>query len=194
MAGVPPRSLEALQALGSLRTLEDGQILQIHGDENTPAVLVLSGTLMFGLTDTQGRCHVVRPVAAGQFFNVLPVFDRGPAIHDAYASGKTKPMLFEAQAFLQLVQKHHELRDALHQMLHYRNRLLWNSPTSPCCRCVSAAHSCSCKSCFTQTPRRAKAKLRKSRCHKPRFQTCWALLAKSSTGSYAVLLTKVCWI
>lgn len=125
LAGVPPQSLEALQALGNMRTLEDGQILQIHGDENTPAVLVLSGTLMFGLTDTQGRCHVVRPVAAGQFFNLLPVFDQGPAIHDAYASGKLKLMLFETQAFLQLVKKHHELRDALHQILHYRNRLLW---------------------------------------------------------------------
>jgi CRP/FNR family transcriptional regulator, cyclic AMP receptor protein len=125
LAGVPPQSLQALQALGSLRTLEDGQILQIHGDENSPAVLVLSGTLMFGLTDLHGRRHVVRPVAAGQFFNVLPVFDRGPAIHDAYASGKTTLMLFEAQAFLHLVQKHHELRDALHQMLFYRNRLLW---------------------------------------------------------------------
>jgi CRP-like cAMP-binding protein len=125
LAGVPPQSLQALQAMGSLRILEDAQTLQMHGDENTPAVLILSGTLMFGLTDSQGRCHVARPVAAGQFFNLLPVFDRGPAIHDAYASGKTKLMLFEAQAFLHLVQKHHELRDAFHQILHYRNRLLW---------------------------------------------------------------------
>ena len=125
LAGVPPQSLEALQALGNLRTLEDGQVLQIHGDDNCRAMLILSGTLMFGLTDLHGRCHIARPVAAGQFFNLLPVFDRGPAIHDAYASGMLKLMQFETPAFLRLVEKHHELRDAFHQILHYRNRLLW---------------------------------------------------------------------
>jgi len=125
LAGVPPKSLEALQALGSLRILEDAQTLQIHGDEVHHAVLILSGTLVCGLTDAQGRRHVVRPITAGQFFNLLPVFDRGPAIHDAYASGKTKLMLFEADAFLQLVQENRKLHDTLHQILHYRNRLLW---------------------------------------------------------------------
>jgi CRP-like cAMP-binding protein len=125
LAGVPPKGLEALQALGSLRTLEVGQTLQVHGEEIRHAVLILSGTLVVGLTDSQGRSHVVRPITAGQFLNLLPVYDRGPAVHDVHASGRAKLMLFEAGAFLQLMQEHHELRDALHQILHYRNRLLY---------------------------------------------------------------------
>jgi CRP-like cAMP-binding protein len=125
LAGVPMESLEALQALGSLHILDGGQTLQIHGDEICNAVLILSGTLVVGLTDSLGRCHVLRPITAGQFLNLLPVFDRGPVIHDVYASSRAKLMIFEPEAFLQLLQKHPELRDALHQILHYRNRLLY---------------------------------------------------------------------
>lgn len=125
LATVPSDSLDALQSIGTVRLLSQGQTLQMKGDPITHASVVLSGTLVVGLSDAAGRSHIVRPITAGQFLNLLPVFDGGPAIHDVYASDPATLMLFESSAFLQLMREHPALRDALYQILHYRNRLLY---------------------------------------------------------------------
>lgn len=125
LATVPLASLEALQALGTLRALAPGQTLQVKGDEIRHAALIMSGTLVVGLSDAGGRSHIVRPITAGQFLNLLPVFDHGPAIHDVYATDAVILMLFESSAFLLLAREHPALREALYQILHHRNRLLY---------------------------------------------------------------------
>ena len=124
LAQVPADSLQALQQLGVVRTLQDGQTLQLYGDEVGHVALVLSGLLMVGSTDQAGRSHIVLPIGAGQFFNLLPVFDGGPALHEAHASGSAVLMLFEARAFLQLVRADR----ALHE---------------PSCKSSSTATACS---------------------------------------------------
>lgn len=123
---VPHQALNALQAMGSMRALVDGQIFQLHGDPVCHIALVCSGQLVIGLSDIQGRSHIVRPIGAGHFFNLLPVLDHGPAIHSAHASGATELLLFEAHAFCQLLQSQPELREAIHQILYDRNRQLYN--------------------------------------------------------------------
>ena len=125
LAQVPADSLQALQQLGVVRTLQDGQTLQLYGDEVGHVALVLSGLLMVGSTDQAGRSQIVLPIGAGQFFNLLPVFDGGPALHEAHASGSAVLMLFEARAFLQLVRADRALHEAFLQIIFYRNRLLY---------------------------------------------------------------------
>lgn len=125
LSAVPANALDALQSLGTLRTLEPNQTLQVHGDPITHASLILSGTLVVGLSDAAGRCHILRPITTGQFLNLLPVFDRGPAIHDVHASESSTVMLFEAHALTDLCHRHPALHHALLQILHYRNRLLY---------------------------------------------------------------------
>lgn len=125
LAAVPAVALDALQAMGTRRQLQSEQTLQMHGDPVTHVSLILSGTLVVGLCDAQGRSHIVRPITTGQFINLLPALDGGPAVHDVYASEPTALLQFENGALRKVLQTHPALYEALLQILHYRNRLLY---------------------------------------------------------------------
>ncbi len=125
-AGLGAPARDALQAMAQRRQLVAGQSYQLHGDAVQHAVLVVEGFLLIGISDAAGRSHILRPMGAGSFFNLLPVMDGGPAIHDAHAGPATTLLLFPKAPFLQLMERHADLHHAVHQVLYARNRLLYD--------------------------------------------------------------------
>jgi CRP/FNR family transcriptional regulator, cyclic AMP receptor protein len=122
---VPLTSLQALVDLGVRRDLCEGQTLQLHGDVVKHISLVLAGKLIIGLANSTGQSHIVRPIGAGEFLNLLPAFDGGKAIHDVHAGTNAQLLQFEVNACLGLTRSHPLLRDSMLQILHHRNRLLY---------------------------------------------------------------------
>jgi CRP/FNR family cyclic AMP-dependent transcriptional regulator len=111
--------------MGNCRVLAAEQTYQRHGDPVTHVSIVLSGYLLVGLVDALGKSHIVRPLGAGQPFNILPVLDGGLAIHDARAGPETKLLLLPKSPFLQLMKGNPEFSDAIHALLFARNRQLY---------------------------------------------------------------------
>jgi CRP/FNR family transcriptional regulator, cyclic AMP receptor protein len=115
----------ALLAMGSSRVLAPEQTYQRHGDPVTHVSIVLTGYLLVGVTDALGKVHIVRPLAVGQPFNILPVLDSGGAIHDARAGPQTTLWLLSRQPFLQLMREVPAFGGALYALLFARNRQLY---------------------------------------------------------------------
>jgi CRP/FNR family transcriptional regulator, cyclic AMP receptor protein len=117
--------VQALVAMGSYRVLAPEQTYQQHGDVVAHVSIVLTGYLLVGLVDALGKVHIVRPLGAGQPFNLLPVLDGGVAIHDARAGPETVLWLLPRQPFLQLMHSVPAFGTALHALLFARNRQLY---------------------------------------------------------------------
>jgi CRP-like cAMP-binding protein len=125
LEGLPPGDVEALARLGTRREPSDGQVLQTRGDPVAHVFLVLAGSLVVGVTNARGERHIVFPLGAGEFLNLLPAFDRGEAIHDAQAGSRCVVLQVEIAAFRRLVHEHPALREALLKVVYRRARLVY---------------------------------------------------------------------
>lgn len=123
--GVGEAVVSALVAMGSYKALAVEQTYQQHGDPVPQVCVVLSGYLLVGLVDALGKVHIVRPLGAGQLFNMLPVLDGGSAIHDARAGPETALWLMPGAQFVQLMQRVPAFGAAIHTLLYARNRQLY---------------------------------------------------------------------
>jgi CRP/FNR family cyclic AMP-dependent transcriptional regulator len=119
----------ALQhALGMARTvrLEPGQVYQTRGSRVEGVVIVAKGFLRISLSNSDGKRHVVRHLGPGQIFNLLPVVDGGPAIHDAEAGLDTEVLVLPTESFLELQRVDPAVAASAQRLLNARARMLYD--------------------------------------------------------------------
>lgn len=126
LAGVGDDVLIELVEAGSVKRYVAGQSYHLQGDDAREAVFVLQGYLLIGMSDRNGNTHIVRPVTEGVWFNLLPVLDGGPALHDTHAAVDTDLFVVPKAKFLRIANEASALMDAVHRLLYQRNRLLYH--------------------------------------------------------------------
>jgi CRP-like cAMP-binding protein len=122
-----PASLRQLLAMARTVRLARGEVYQTRGSPVDGVVIVAKGFLRISLSNTEGKRHVVRHLGPGQIFNLLPVMDGGPAIHDAEAGIDTELVVLPTQAFLELQRLNPALTAAAQRLLNARARMLYDA-------------------------------------------------------------------
>lgn len=118
-------ALQSVLARARTVRLARGQVYQSCGDRVEGVVIVASGYLRICLSNAAGKRHVVWHLGPAQVFNLLPVVDGGPAIHDAEAGTDTELVVVPAAVFLELQRAHPRLAAAAQRALNARARLLY---------------------------------------------------------------------
>lgn len=124
--GVDDSVLTELIQAGSVKRYVAGQCYHLQGEDAQEAVFVLKGYLLIGMSDRNGNTHIVRPVTEGIWFNLLPILDGGPALHDTHAAIDSELFVVPKAKFLHIAHKATALMNAVHRLLHQRNRLLYH--------------------------------------------------------------------
>ena len=121
--GLDPTCIGDLLGMARRVHLERGQVYQTRGAGVEGVVMVAEGFLRVSLSNTDGKRHVVRHLGPGQVFNLLPVVDGGPAIHDAEAGTDTELVVLPKESFRQLQGGNPALNAAAQRLLNARARL-----------------------------------------------------------------------
>lgn len=106
--------------------LEPGQVYLRRGSRVEGIVIVAKGHLRISLSNVDGKRHVVSYLGAGEIFDLLPVMDGGPAIHDAEAGTETELLVLPAAVFQELQRKNPEVTNAAIRLLNTRARRLYD--------------------------------------------------------------------
>ena len=106
--------------------LDRGQVFQSRGVHVDGVVIVVSGFLRISLSNSEGKRHVVTHLEPGQIFNLLPVMDGGPAIHDAEAGPDTELLVLPTASFLQLQRENAVVAAAAQRLLNARARMIYD--------------------------------------------------------------------
>ena len=118
--------LQALIQMGVSRALEPGQTYQQRDDVVEHVAVVVTGNLRIFRLSPAGKVHVLRSIGTGQFLNLLPVLDGGPAINDADAVDKTELLLIPKAPFLRLMEENASFRNAVNKVIYMRNRIAYD--------------------------------------------------------------------
>ena len=103
-----------------------GQVYQLRGARVNGVVIVVRGFLRICLSNVQGKRHVLSQLEAGQIFNLLPVVDGGPAIHDAEAGADTELLVLPTARYRDLQREHPAVAEAAQRLLNARARLVYD--------------------------------------------------------------------
>jgi len=106
--------------------LERGQVYQQRGARVDGVVIVVKGFLRVSLSNQEGKRHVVGHLGPGEIFNLLPVVDGGPAIHDAEAGTDTELLVLPTASFLELQRERPEVATAAQRLLNARARRVYD--------------------------------------------------------------------
>jgi CRP-like cAMP-binding protein len=104
--------------------LEPGQVYLRRGSRVEDIVIVAKGHLRISLSNVDGKRHVVSYLGAGEIFDLLPVMDGRPAIHDAEAGTETELLVLPAAVFQELQRTNPEVTYAAIRLLNTRARRL----------------------------------------------------------------------
>lgn len=119
-------ALQSVLARARTIQLDRGQVYQSRGDRVEGVVIVARGYLRVCLSNAAGKRHVVWHLGPAEVFNLLPVVDGGPAIHDAEAGTDTELIVVPAAVFLELQRAHPGLAAAAQRTLNTRARLMYD--------------------------------------------------------------------
>jgi CRP/FNR family transcriptional regulator, cyclic AMP receptor protein len=103
-----------------------GQVYQQRGARVEGVVIVTKGFLRISLSNAQGKRLVVGHLEPGQIFNLLPVVDGGPTIHDAEAGIDTELLVLPTASFLALQRECPMVADAAQRLLNARARRVYD--------------------------------------------------------------------
>lgn len=106
--------------------LDRGQVYQSRGARVDGVVIVIHGFLRISLSNPEGKRHVVTHLEPGQIFNLLPVMDGGPAIHDAEAGPDTELLVLPTASFRQLQCENPAVAAAAQSLLNARARIIYD--------------------------------------------------------------------
>jgi CRP-like cAMP-binding protein len=118
--------LHDLVQMGASKSLEPGQVYQQRDDAVEHVAVVVTGSLRIFRINHAGKIHVLRSIGTGQFLNLLPVLDGGPAINDADAVDKTELLLIPKAPFLLLMEENASFRNAVNKVIYMRNRIAYD--------------------------------------------------------------------
>jgi CRP/FNR family transcriptional regulator, cyclic AMP receptor protein len=117
--------LDELDQLGVLREYPTGQALLIGNEPVTDVLFIVSGSLEISIMGADGRRAICWYQGPGQWFNVIPVIDDGPAIHNATTHGATCLVHVAKADFRRLLDKDTALSLSCLRMLCHRSRMLY---------------------------------------------------------------------
>jgi CRP/FNR family transcriptional regulator len=89
-AHLSPAAQDALAAVASARTCDDGQIIMLEGDLDSPIFFVLQGTVRVFRTNLDGREQNLIHLEPGSAFNMPTAFTDSPSPASAVAVGPVK--------------------------------------------------------------------------------------------------------
>ncbi|NDZ17002.1 hypothetical protein C7T35_27465 [Variovorax sp. WS11] len=96
---LPPRTAEALRALGHLKCWEDGELILHNGLMANSVCLILSGQVRMVASTPEGDEVFLRWFGPGEFAGVASVLGRIPFPSDAIASGTVEAVQLDASEF-----------------------------------------------------------------------------------------------
>jgi CRP/FNR family transcriptional regulator len=123
-SGLTQGARDALSAAAAVRTFEDGQLVMLEGDRDSPVFFVLCGIVRVFRTSLEGREQNVIHLHAGDGFNMPAAFaDAGTAPASAVAVGQLQVLSIARDDFRRLATETPEialavLRDFSQKLYH----------------------------------------------------------------------------
>ncbi len=101
-AGLDPEAQEALAAVAALRSYEDGQVVMLEGDDDTPVLFVLQGAVRVFRTNLDGREQTLIRLHEGDAFNMPGAFTGQTTHASAEAVGPTRLLAVARDDFVRV--------------------------------------------------------------------------------------------
>jgi len=123
--GEIPAELSAILEKEAMpRSLVDGELLHVKGDEAEGVYLVVSGRVRFSTFGLDGQEMLQTYYEPGNWFGEVSVLDDKARMHDAVAVGNTKLQLLPKTRFLIMLEEHPELYPYIVKMLCRKIRIV----------------------------------------------------------------------
>jgi len=103
--GQPESTLEAVAAIGVLLRRPAGAVLFLAGEEAPGLYIVVSGRVKIVRESLTGREQVLHVIEAGNHFNMVPIFDGGPAPATAICLTDVELLLLPAAPLRELTRR-----------------------------------------------------------------------------------------
>ena len=126
-AGLSPAARNRLAAAASLRSYDDGQIIMLEGDHDSPIFFVLQGAVRAFRTNLDGREQTLIHLGPGAAFNMPAAFAAGAGVPaSAVAVGPAQLLSISRSDFSRIVGETPEiaqavLRDFARKLIHLTN-------------------------------------------------------------------------
>ena len=102
-SGLTPRSTQALQSVGVLRTWTDGQVLLSRGQPTSAAWLVVSGRVRISVITPEGEEQLLRWMLPGEIAGLSSVFAQATNPADMVSHGVTQVLHIERSRLIELI-------------------------------------------------------------------------------------------
>ena len=102
-SGLTPRSTQALQSVGVLRTWTDGQVLLSRGQPTSAAWLVVSGRVRISVITPEGEEQLLRWMLPGEIAGLSSVFAQATNPADMVSHGVTQVLHIERVRLIELI-------------------------------------------------------------------------------------------
>jgi CRP-like cAMP-binding protein len=109
----PAATVEAVAAIGVRLSRPAGAVLFLAGEEAPGLFIVIAGRVKIVRESPAGREQVLAVIEAGNHFNLVPIFDGGPAPATAICLSEVELLLLPAAALRELTRRTPELAMAL---------------------------------------------------------------------------------
>lgn len=120
-----PGVLDALVAVGELRTLEKGEYLTRRGGSFDGLALVLSGALESSFSHRNGHRQLVGYLRSGDIAGFIGLLDDLGHVCDLLACANTQVLMIPKAPLLRLRAKHADIIQAFEVQLASRSRILY---------------------------------------------------------------------
>lgn len=101
--GLAAKQLDAIEAIGVVRSYGRGETIFFDGDEGNGFYIVLEGKVKVYKMSFQGKEQILHIFGEGQPFGEVPVFHGSPFPATAQSLTKTKVLFFPRESFIDLV-------------------------------------------------------------------------------------------
>lgn len=118
---MPPDLRAEVEAIGTVIRYGGGRTIHQRGDRKPGLSIIVSGGVLFSVTDRQGRAVTTARFGEGESFGEFTLFAGLPRTHDATAIGETRIRQISKPQFFALLDRAPSLRDHL---LKHLTRLL----------------------------------------------------------------------
>ena len=123
--GLPPATLEKIDALAIRRTFSEGSIIFSKGDVGGSLYGVVTGRIRISVNVEDGREIFLNIMAPGDTFGEIALLDGQPRTATASATAPTELIVIMRDPFLALLQREPKL--ALHLLQLLCERIRWTS-------------------------------------------------------------------
>lgn len=114
---------------GTIRSFRRDQSIGRRGSRVVELSVVLSGTVEVSSAAASGKRHILTYLGAGQIFNLLPIVDGQPSVHDARAHDPSMLLMIPKVLFQSALEHNPALAASITRLLSLRSRALYDYVT-----------------------------------------------------------------